>query len=30
MTVLVAAASKHGATGEIADRIGADLLGSCP
>jgi menaquinone-dependent protoporphyrinogen oxidase len=25
MTVLVAAATKHGATGEIADRIGADL-----
>ncbi len=25
MIVLVAAASKHGATGEIADRIGADL-----
>jgi menaquinone-dependent protoporphyrinogen oxidase len=25
MTVLVAAASRHGATGEIADRIGADL-----
>ena len=25
MTVLVAAASKHGATHEIADRIGADL-----
>jgi menaquinone-dependent protoporphyrinogen oxidase len=26
MTVLVAAASKHGATGEIAERIGADLV----
>jgi menaquinone-dependent protoporphyrinogen oxidase len=25
MTVLVAAASRHGATGEIAERIGADL-----
>jgi menaquinone-dependent protoporphyrinogen oxidase len=25
MTVLVAAGTKHGATGEIADRIGADL-----
>jgi menaquinone-dependent protoporphyrinogen oxidase len=27
MTVLVAAASKHGATDEIAERIGADLTG---
>jgi menaquinone-dependent protoporphyrinogen oxidase len=27
MTVLVAAASKHGATGEIAERIGAELAG---
>jgi menaquinone-dependent protoporphyrinogen oxidase len=27
MTVLVAAASRHGATAEIADRIGADLAG---
>ena len=27
MTVLVAAASKHGATGEIAERIGAGLAG---
>jgi menaquinone-dependent protoporphyrinogen IX oxidase len=27
MTVLVAAASKHGATEEIAARIGADLAG---
>ena len=27
MTVLVAAASKHGATEEIAERIGADLAG---
>ena len=27
MTVLVAAATKHGATGEIATRIGADLRG---
>ena len=26
MTVLVAAATRHGATGEIADRIGADLV----
>jgi menaquinone-dependent protoporphyrinogen oxidase len=27
MTVLVAAASRHGATDEIAERIGADLVG---
>jgi menaquinone-dependent protoporphyrinogen oxidase len=27
MTVLVSAATKHGATGEIAKRIGADLAG---